>query len=87
MKKPQLEAVTGITIAILALVSVVFLTVMFAPGTTADQKTMVITASIAALSAIGAYWLNSSVDQVKKDKPPDAPATVTTTVTTGVPPA
>jgi hypothetical protein len=65
-----LDAVTGITLCILLLVAVVFLTVMFVPGTTADQKTMVITAAVSALGVIGGYWLNSSADQAKKDKPP-----------------
>jgi flagellar basal body-associated protein FliL len=87
MTKPPLEAVTGIAVAFLLLVSVVFLTVMFSPDTTADQRTMVITATVAALGVVGGYFFNSSADQAKKDKPPDAPATVTTTVTTGVPPA
>ena len=84
MNKP-LDAVTGITVVILTLVAVIFLTVMFAPDITADQKTMVITAAVAALGTVGGYWLNSSADQAKKDSPP-APATVTTTVTTGVAP-
>ena len=75
-----IEAVTGVTIGILLLVAVVFLCVMFVPGFTADQKTMVITATVAGLGTIGGYWLNSSADQAKKDNPP-APSTVTTTVT------
>ena len=86
MNKPPLKAVTGITIAILVLVAVVFLAVLFMPGGTADQKTMVITAAVGALGTVGGYWLNSSADQAAKDAPPEAPATVTTTVTTGVPP-
>ena len=80
-----IEAVTGITAGILLLVAIVFLAVLFGPGFTADQRTMVITSAVGALGVVGGYWLNSSADQAKKDKPPDAPATVTTTVTTGVP--
>ncbi len=80
MKK--LDAVTGIAICILALVAVVFLSVMFVNGFTADQRTMVITATVAALATLGGYFFNSSADQAKKDAPPDPPATVTTTVTT-----
>ena len=78
------EAVTGITISILLLVAVVFIAVIFLGGFTADQKTMVITASVAALGTIGGYWLNSSADQAKKDSPP-APSTVTTIVKTDEP--
>ena len=79
-----LEAVTGITIGLLLLVAVIFVSVTFLPGFTADQRTMVITAAVAALGTIGGYWLNSSADAAKKNAPPDAPATTTTIVTTGV---
>lgn len=77
--KPPIQAVTGVTIGVLLLVTMVFLTVMFGPDITADQKTMVITAAVAALGTIGGYWLNSSADQVKKNEPP-APSTTTTIV-------
>jgi basic membrane lipoprotein Med (substrate-binding protein (PBP1-ABC) superfamily) len=85
--KPPLKAVTGIAVGVLALVFVVFVAVLFGKDFTADQKTMVITATVAALGVIGGYFFNSSADQAAKDAPPNAPATVTTTVTTGVPPA
>ena len=67
MSKPPLQAVTGITVAILLLIAVVFLTVMFAPDITADQKTMIITSAVNALGVIGGYWLNSSADVAKKN--------------------
>lgn len=75
------EPVTGITVGVLLLVAVIFCAVIFSPAETftADQKTMVITATVAALGTIGGYWLNSSADQAKKDVPP-APSTVTTIV-------
>ena len=87
--KPKLDAVTGITVGILLLVAVIFCAVIFGPsgptGFTADQKTMVITATVAALGTIGGYWLNSSADAAKKTELPPAPSTVTTTVTQGEP--
>ena len=79
-----IEAVTGITIGILVLIATIFVSVMFLPGFTADQRTMVITATVAALGTIGGYWLNSTADQAKKDNPP-APSTVTTIVKTDEP--
>ncbi len=78
------EAVTGVTIGLLLLVAVVFCAVIFMGDFTADQKTMVITAAVAALGTIGGYWLNSSADQAKKNTPP-APSTVTTIVQTDEP--
>ena len=84
MKAPKLEAVTGITVGILLLVAAVFIAVIFIGTFTADQKTMVITAAVAALGTVGGYWLNSSADQAKKDSPP-APSTVTTIVKTDEP--
>ena len=85
MKKP-LDAVTGIAIGVLLLVAFVFISVIFLEGFTADQKTMVITATVAALGTVGGYFFNSSADVAKKNEPPPAPSTTTTIVETAVPP-
>jgi len=81
----KLDAVTGVTIAILVLVAVVFMAVLFAPGFTADQRTMVITAAVAALGTSCGYWLGSTAEQAKRNAPPPAPSTTTTIVKTDVP--
>lgn len=77
---PQMEKVTGVTVVLLVFIAFVVYPVMYTADASEQLKTIVVQSFLLALAAVTGYWLNSSVDQAKKDEPAKPSVTTTTTV-------
>lgn len=76
----RFDRVTGITLVLVPLIYMVVYAVLFTPNYSEQIKTVVITAIMGALlMGILGYWLDTSAREARKDEPPHAPSSTTTT--------